>query len=61
MCRMQIRVPDDWRGDYLAQIGAARIGERLLLEMGDEYGWETLHAYARSWFGYSEQRMVEAV
>ena len=61
MCRMRIRVPDDWRGDYLAQIGAARIGERLLLEMGGEYGWETLHAYARSWFDYSEQRMDEAV
>src|SRR3984957_876783 len=25
MCRMRIRVPAQWRGDYLAMIGAARI------------------------------------
>ncbi len=31
MCRMRIRVPDQWYGDYLAIMGAARIGERGLL------------------------------
>ena len=30
MCRMRIRVPDKWWGDYLALVGAARIGEREL-------------------------------
>ena len=28
MCMMRIRVPEQWRGDYLATVGAARIGER---------------------------------
>ena len=28
MCRRRIRIPDQWYGDYLASIGAARIGER---------------------------------
>ena len=26
MCRRRIRVPDQWYGDYLAMVGAARIG-----------------------------------
>ncbi len=30
MCRRRIRVPDMWYGDYLASIGAARIGERRI-------------------------------
>src|SRR5262249_19529569 len=27
VCLMRIRVPEQWRGDYLASLGAARIGE----------------------------------
>ena len=30
MCRRRIRVPDQWYGDYLAMLGAARIGEARL-------------------------------
>ena len=30
MCRRRIRVPEVWYGDYLAAMGAARIGERRL-------------------------------
>ena len=44
MCRMRIRVPDQWWGDYLATLGAARSGERKLLELGAELGWDALHA-----------------
>ena len=36
MCRRRIRVPDQWYGDYLATLGAARIGERRLKELVDE-------------------------
>ncbi len=61
MCMLRIRVPDQWRGDYLAALGAARIAERELLALGDELGWEVLHAYQREWFNYSEQRMVGAL
>ena len=45
MCEMRIRVPEQWRGDFLAMMGAARIGEREILAMGEEYGWDTLHAF----------------
>ncbi|MDP6619385.1 MAG: hydantoinase B/oxoprolinase family protein [Nitrospinota bacterium] len=61
MCEMRIRVPAQWRGDFLAMVGAARIGEREVLAMAEEYGWETLHAFAAEWFDYSEKVMVSAV
>ncbi len=32
MCMSRIRVPEDWYGDYLGMIGAARVGERELIE-----------------------------
>ena len=61
MCRMRIRVPEQWWGDYLAMVGAARIGERELLALAAEVGWDALHRHTEAWFDYSEQRMVEAI
>ena len=61
MCQMRIRVPEQWYGDFLAMLGAALIGERELLALGREAGWETLHAFTDQWFEYSEKRMIDAV
>ena len=61
MCLMRIRVPEQWYGDLLATIGAARIGERELMALAAEVGWDTLDEFAASWFDYSERRMVEAI
>lgn len=61
MCEMRIRVPEQWRGDFLAMMGAARIGEREVLAMAEEYGWETLHAFTAEWFDYSEKLMCAAI
>jgi N-methylhydantoinase B len=61
ICRMRIRVPEQWWGDYLAALGAVRIGERELLELGREVGWDALAQYAEDWFDYSEARMIEAI
>jgi N-methylhydantoinase B len=61
MARVRIRVPDLWYGDFLALLGAARIGERRLLELISEAGAEALKAYERDWFDYSEQRMIAAI
>jgi N-methylhydantoinase B len=60
-CRLRIRVPDQWWGDYLALVGSARIGERQLLEIGDELGWETLREFTREWLAYSERLMKGAI
>ena len=61
MCEMRIRVPTQWRGDYLASVGAARIGEREILAIAEEYGWDVLHAFSRQWLQYSENSMVAAI
>ncbi len=61
MCELRIRVPDQWRGDYLASLGAARIGERAMLEMGRDVGWNELAAYVQEYFDYSEQLMIKAI
>ena len=61
MCEMRIRVPEQWRGDFLAMLGAARIGEREVLALGEELGWDMLDAFTRQWFDYSEDRMVAAL
>lgn len=61
MCEMRIRVPEQWRGDYLAMVGAARIGERELLALGEELGFDDLDGHVESWFDYSELRMANAI
>jgi N-methylhydantoinase B len=61
MCQLRIRVPEQWYGDFLAMLGAARIGEREILALGREVGWDTLHAFTAQWFDYSEARMVAAI
>ncbi len=61
MCRMRIRVPDQWWGDFLAALGSARIGEQEITAMANEVGWDTLTEFASEWFDYSERRMIDAV
>jgi N-methylhydantoinase B len=60
-CRLRIRVPDQWWGDYLALVGAARVGERRLLELGADLGWEVLDRWVSEWFNYSERLMGETI
>jgi N-methylhydantoinase B len=60
-CRLRIRVPDQWWGDYLALVGSARIGERQLLALGEELGWDTLQAFTSEWLAYSERLMRNAI
>ncbi len=61
MCRRRIRVPDVWYGDYLAAVGAARIGERRLVEVIDRYGVDTIRSFVTAWLDYSERRMEQAI
>lgn len=59
MCRMRIRVPDQFFGDLMASVGAARIGERAFLALGKELGWDRLEKYTEQWFDYSEAMMID--
>ncbi|MDK2760456.1 MAG: hydantoinase B/oxoprolinase family protein [Sphingopyxis sp.] len=61
MCQMRIRVPEQWKGDFLAMLGAARIGEREILDLAAEIGWDQLDAFRERWFDYSEKSMIDAI
>lgn len=61
MCRRRIRVADMWYGDYLAMVGAGRIGERRIKETIERYGVETIRAFVAGWLDYSEQRAQAAL
>ena len=61
MCRRRIRVPDQWYGDYLAMLGAARVAEKRLGEVLAKYGLDLIRNFIREWFDYSERRMAHAI
>src|SRR5215831_11158088 len=60
-CRLRIRVPDQWWGDYLALLGAVRVGEKRMVELGEELGWDELDNFVGEWFDYSEGVMAEVI
>jgi N-methylhydantoinase B/oxoprolinase/acetone carboxylase alpha subunit len=61
MMRLRLRVPDQWWGDYLALLGAVRVGERRMLELGEEVGWAELETFVADWFDYSETVMGDVI
>lgn len=61
MCQRRIRIPEQWYGDYLASIGAARIGERRLKKLCAERGVASVRALIEEWFAYGERRMIAAL
>ena len=54
MIKMRIRIPDQWYGDYLALVGACRIGEKRLKELCARYGKEYVKAFIRAYMDYGE-------
>ena len=61
MCQTRIRVPDQWYGDYIGMIAAARIGEREMIALAEDMGWEKLESFDQQWLDYSEQRIADAI
>ena len=61
MCRVRLRVPDQWYGDYLAQVGGCRIAERRLIELCEKYGVDTIKAFIGQWLDYGKRSMIEAI
>jgi N-methylhydantoinase B len=61
MCQMRIRVPDQWHGDFLAMLGAARIGVQEIERLASDLRWEKLEAFSQQWLDYSEDRMERAI
>ena len=61
MCRMRIRVPDQWYADYLSLIGAARIAEQELKAAGRAEGWDRIDEIVEAWFDHSENVIADAI
>ena len=61
MCRIKIRSSHIWYGDYRAQVGGTRTGERRLKELVGRYGKQTMKDFVKAWLDYGEQRMVAAI
>jgi N-methylhydantoinase B len=61
IARQKIRVSNIFYGDYQAQIGACRTGERRLKELAEKYGVETVQAFVEAWMDYGERRAIAAI
>lgn len=61
MCKSRIRVPQQWYGDFLAALGAARVAERRLKELCAKYGKEAIKTFVRDWLNYTEEMMVQEI
>lgn len=61
IAQMRVRVPDQWYGDYLAGVGSARIGERRLIELCEEYGSDLIKAFCDVYQEYGEKRIIEEI
>ena len=55
------RVPDQWYGDYLSGISAARAGERALKQFIKQFGWDQVRTFNAAWLDYSERRALSAI
>jgi N-methylhydantoinase A/oxoprolinase/acetone carboxylase beta subunit/N-methylhydantoinase B/oxoprolinase/acetone carboxylase alpha subunit len=60
-CRVRIRVADTWYGDFLAMMGACRIGEQRLQELIKSLPENGLESFSKDWMDYSERRMASAL
>lgn len=57
----KIRVSNIWHGDYRAQVGACRTGERRLKELVAKYGIDTIRDFIEAWMDYGERRAIAAI
>jgi N-methylhydantoinase B len=57
----KIRVPKIWYGDFKAQVGACRIGERRLQELARRYGTEVIREFVEQWMEYGKRRAIAAI
>lgn len=57
---LNVRVPDERRGDYYAQVAACRLGERRLLELAQAKGADTLLAAFDAIVERTRARMTRA-
>jgi len=60
-CKANIRVPEQFYGDYLAALAAVRTGEKRLIELCDKYGIDNIKSFMIEWQNYAERITIEAI
>ncbi len=58
---LNVRVPEERRGDYFAQVAACKLGTRRVLELAERYDFETLAAGFTAIMDRTENRIREAI
>ena len=58
---LNVRVPEERRGDYYAQVAACKLGTRRVLELAERYDFETLTAGFAAIIDRTETRIREAI
>lgn len=61
ICRANIRVPDQFYGDYLAVLAAVRTGENRLVALCRKYGSPKVEAFLEEFQKYAERMAVDAI
>ena len=56
-----IRVPEQWYGDFVAAVGSTRVAEKRLAAMIDKYGAATIEQFIDEWMDYGDRRMLEEI
>ena len=58
---LNVRIPEERRGDYYAQVAACKLGARRLLETAGVYGFDPLQAAFGEIIALTERRMRQAI
>jgi N-methylhydantoinase B len=61
ICRANIRVPEQFYGDYLACVAAVRTAERRLIELCEKYGAALLVNFVDQFQDYAERMAIDAI
>ena len=56
-----IRVPEQYYGDFAAAVGATRIAEARLVALIEKYSPDTVDRFIDEWIDYGSRRMVEEI
>jgi N-methylhydantoinase B len=61
ICKANIRVPEQFYGDYLACLAAVRTGEKRLLELCEKYGGGVVEEFLDKFQDYAEEMAMNAI
>lgn len=61
MAKMRIRVPDQWYGDFLAQVGSCRVAEKRLQEFCETYGKDYIKTFIEEYMDYAEACLLAEI